>query len=167
MDYLPVDSRIGERIRYYRQKKGLTQKALAELCGLSEAAIRTYELGNRTPDSDTIEKIAENLEVSYHTINEPTIEDVFGALHTLFRMEEIYGLLPDVSGSKVRLTFESTSVLNTLDNADTILAQAIKVWCHKYKQYRSGKISKEEYEDWKSKFPEFSVLTQSADQTNK
>ena len=115
----------------------------------------------------SLKDIAENLEVSYHTINDPTIEDVFGALHTLFRMEEIYGLLPDVSGSKVRLTFESTSVLNTLDNTDTILAQAIKVWCHKDKQYRSGKISIEEYEDWKSKFPEFSVLTQSADQTNK
>lgn len=158
MDYLSINSRIGERIRYYRQKKGLTQKALSELCGLSEAAIRNYELGNRTPDSDTIEKIAENLEVSYHTINEPTIEDVFGALHMLFRMEEIYGLHPEVSGSKIRLTFEHTSLLRALGNADAMLAQTVKTWGHKYKQYKNGKITKEEYEDWKSKFPEFSSL---------
>ena len=158
MDYLPVDSRIGERIRYYRQKKGLTQKALADLCGLSEAAIRNYELGNRSPDSDMIAKIAEHLEVSYHAINEPSVNDLFGALHILFRMEELYGLHPEVSGNKVNLSFEHTSLLRALGNSDAMLAQTVKTWNRKYKQYKSGKISEEEYEDWKSKFPEFAVM---------
>lgn len=155
MDYLAIDSRIGERIRYYRQKKGLTQKTLAELCGLSEAAIRNYELGNRTPDSNTIEKIAENLEISYHTINDPTIEDVFGALHTLFRMEEIYGLHPEVSGSKIRLTFEDTSLPQQSDSAGRMLSQAVQLWYKMYKKYKHGTISSAEYENWKSQYPEF------------
>ena len=160
MDHLPVDSRIGERIRYYRKKKSLTQKELADLCNLSEAAIRNYELGNRTPDYETIMKIAEHLEVSYHTINEPNLLDIFGALHILFRMEEIYGLHPEVSGNKVRLSFEHTSLLRALGNSDAMLAQTVKTWNRKYKQYKSGKISEEEYEDWKSKFPEFAIAAQ-------
>ena len=160
MNHLPVDSRIGERIRYYRKKKGLTQKELADLCNLSEAAIRNYELGNRTPDYETIMKIAEHLGISFHTINEPSVNGLFGALHILFRMEELYGLHPEVSGNKVRLSFEHTSLLRALGNSDAMLAQTVKTWNRKYKQYKSGKISEEEYEDWKSKFPEFAIAAQ-------
>ena len=160
MDHLPVDSRIGERIRYYRKKKGLTQKELADLCNLSEAAIRNYELGNRTPDYETIMKIAEHLGISFYTISDPDLLDIFGALHILFRMEELYGLHPEVSGNKVRLSFEHTSLLRALGNSDAMLAQTVKTWNRKYKQYKSGKISEEEYEDWKSKFPEFAIAAQ-------
>ncbi len=167
MNYLPVDAHIGERIRYYRKKKGMTQKALADLCGLSEAAIRNYELGNRTPDRDTIMDISAHLEVSYHSINDPDLLDIFGALHILFRMEEIYGIHPEVNGSKVQLTFENTSLAQALSNSDAMLAQTVKVWEQKYKLYKKRKISKEEYEDWKSKFPEFAVLSQFSNQTKK
>lgn len=160
MDHLPVDSRIGERIRYYRKKKGLTQKELADLCNLSEAAIRNYELGNRTPDYETIMKIAEHLGISFHTINDPDLLDIFGALHILFRMEGIYGIHPEVSGDKVRLTFENTSLLQAFGSSDAMLAQTVKVWEQKYRHYKKGKISKEEYENWKSKFPEFAIAAQ-------
>lgn len=158
MDNLAIDSHIGERIRYYRQKAGLTQKALAESCGLSEAAIRNYELGNRTPDYKTIIKIAEHLEVSYHAIKDPDLLDIFGALHILFRMEEIYGIHPEISGGKVCLSFEHTSLLRALGSSDAMLAQTVKAWSRKYKQYKSGKICREDYEEWKSKFPEFTAL---------
>ncbi len=48
----------GETIKYYRNLRGLTQKQLGEKCGLSEPAIRNYELGNRTPSPQQLEKIA-------------------------------------------------------------------------------------------------------------
>ena len=63
---LPVDAVLGERIRFYRQQAGLTQKGLADLCGISESAIRNYELGNRVPDFLTVRNIAERLRVSYY-----------------------------------------------------------------------------------------------------
>ena len=56
MERLPIDATMGERIRYYRQVAGLTQKALAEKCGITESAIRNYELGNRMPDWETRRK---------------------------------------------------------------------------------------------------------------
>lgn len=39
----------GARIRRRRQELGMTQLNLAEKTGLSEAAVRSYELGTRNP----------------------------------------------------------------------------------------------------------------------
>ena len=44
----------GELIRKYRKMRGLTQSELAEKCGLTDSAIRNYELGNRTPGEDQV-----------------------------------------------------------------------------------------------------------------
>ena len=155
MDNLVIDSHIGKRIRYYRQQKKLTQKTLADLCGLSEAAIRNYELGNRVPDYETIMDIAENLEVSYYALADPALSDVFGALHTLFRLEDVYGLHPEVSRGKIQLSFEYSDPSQVLNHAGGTLAQAVRLWSRMYQQYKNGTISEEEYQNWKNKYPEF------------
>lgn len=155
MDNLAIDSHIGERIRYYRQKAGLTQKALAESCGLSEAAIRNYELGNRIPDYETIMDIAENLQVSIYTLMDPKLDHFFGVLHALFRLEETYGLHPEVSRGKVRLTFEYSEATQATEHLGGTLAQIVRLWNRMYHQYQNGTISKEEYQNWKNKYPEF------------
>lgn len=56
---------LGERIRTVRKNKGLSQKALGELCGIAEANIRKYELGKQNPKYGTIMKIADALEIHY------------------------------------------------------------------------------------------------------
>ena len=48
----------GQRIKTIRKEKGLTQKALGELCGIAEPTIRQYESGRLNPKFETIEKIA-------------------------------------------------------------------------------------------------------------
>ena len=48
----------GERIRHIRNERGISQKQLSEMCGLSEPAIRNYELGNRKPSAQILDKIA-------------------------------------------------------------------------------------------------------------
>mgnify|MGYP000485409768 CR=1 FL=1 len=47
---------VGEKIRKFRIDQGYTQKELAIMSGLSESAIRNYELGNRFPIIRTIRK---------------------------------------------------------------------------------------------------------------
>ena len=54
---------VGENIRNIRKEKGLTQKKLAELCGINEVQIRQYELGKANPKIETISKIADALNV--------------------------------------------------------------------------------------------------------
>ena len=53
----------GLRIKKYRLEKGLTQKDLAERCGLFDSAIRRYESGRQNPKKETLEKIAAALEI--------------------------------------------------------------------------------------------------------
>lgn len=54
---------IGEKIKTYRKKAGLTQKKLGELSGTSERTIQNYELEKRQPQLGQIRKIAAALGV--------------------------------------------------------------------------------------------------------
>ena len=46
----------GERIKYLREKSGLTQKDVATRLGLEPAAISKYELDMREPNIEAIKK---------------------------------------------------------------------------------------------------------------
>lgn len=55
---------IGENIKYFRKKIGLTQRELAERCELATGTIQQYELRKRQPSIDQLRKIATALGVS-------------------------------------------------------------------------------------------------------
>ncbi|WP_196593350.1 helix-turn-helix domain-containing protein [Pectinatus sottacetonis] len=55
---------ISKRIKELRTEKNLTQKELANLLSLTPKMISFYELGQRTPPSDIILKLAEIFNVS-------------------------------------------------------------------------------------------------------
>jgi len=52
---------IGKNIRYYRQKAGLSQERLAELCGLHRTYVGAVERGERNVSALNIAKIADAL----------------------------------------------------------------------------------------------------------
>ena len=66
----------GNNIREARKLKGLTQEELGKLIGLSGVAIMRYEKGQREPNMETIEKIANVLNIhpidliGWKTVNE-------------------------------------------------------------------------------------------------
>ncbi len=93
---LSINYTIGGRIRYFREKAGLTQKQLGELTGKSESAIRNYELDNRRPDWETLTRISNALKVSYYALDASSIDRTFKVAHMLFEMESLYGLTPYV-----------------------------------------------------------------------
>lgn len=53
----------GDMIRKCRTEKGLTQKKLGELCGIADSNIRKYESGNQNPKIETLQKIADALDI--------------------------------------------------------------------------------------------------------
>lgn len=55
---------IGNRIRFYREDRGLNQKQLAELIGVSNSRISNWEQGLNRPDADIIGKLCTALNVS-------------------------------------------------------------------------------------------------------
>ena len=60
--------KIGNRIKEIRQIRKLSQDDLGKLIGVSKQAISMYERGERSPDIDTLTKIAEVLNVDINTI---------------------------------------------------------------------------------------------------
>lgn len=130
---------VGEKIRKYRRQKGLSQKDLAAASDMSEPAIRNYELGNRNPGRDQLEKISAALGISVYAISDPDLGSEDGAMHALYTLEDSYEFRIKKEGSKVSLVCE-----------DTIFNDHLSDWGDAYNDYTSGKISEEEYDEWQA-----------------
>ena len=63
--------KLGEKIRYFRRKKELTQKKLGILLGFSESnadtRISQYEAGIRKPSYFVLQNLSHQLDVAMHT----------------------------------------------------------------------------------------------------
>lgn len=160
---LPIDATLGERIRFYRQQAGLTQKELAGLCEVSESAIRNYELGNRVPDFLTLHTIAEKLRVNYAAIAGEKVTDLEGALQALYKLEEIYGLYPTEVDGQIHFVFrDSVAVDKFKPNLDAVMGSPGELLQYRVLGFMkacalhdAGELTDEEYALWKSKFPAF------------
>mgnify|MGYP001056692327 FL=1 len=60
--------KIGSKIAYYRRLKGLSQRVLGELVGVSRSKISDIELGKDNLDIELFAKIAERLGIDYSEI---------------------------------------------------------------------------------------------------
>ena len=65
----------GKIIRKERKKQQMTQKELAEKCGMTDAAIRKYELGKLSPKFETVEKISKALNLRLKDFYPQLFED--------------------------------------------------------------------------------------------
>jgi len=143
---------IGERIRFIRNLRGMTQKFLGLQVGFSErtADIRMaqYESGSRTPKADLVEKLADALNVSTEALNVPNIDSYTGLMHTLFALEDLYGFKID------RLDGEICIRLNKqIGSTYAKMSGLIQPWEEMAQKYRNGEISREEYDQWRYKYP--------------
>lgn len=68
---------IGERIRAIRKEKGMTQKQVADKCGMADSAIRKYESGTVQTRDVTLEKIASALGVSSRFLRGASTELIY------------------------------------------------------------------------------------------
>lgn len=55
---------FNDNLRTARERKGFTQKEMAERIGVAKSTYSLYESGNREPNVQTIKKIADTLNVS-------------------------------------------------------------------------------------------------------
>lgn len=80
---------IGEKIRFYREKRQLSQAQLSILSGIPLDTIKKYELSYRTPKRDVLEKISTALDVSIHVFDDDSINFVSDLFSYLFRISEL------------------------------------------------------------------------------
>lgn len=65
---IPTEQRIGERVKAWRQMRGLNQEALAERAGIADSTISCIERGGRYGAVSTYLYIAEALNVPIETL---------------------------------------------------------------------------------------------------
>lgn len=140
---------IGERIRFFRNLRGMTQKYLGQVVGFPEktADIRMaqYESGSRTPKAD----LTNTLAVSPQALTVPDIDSVIGLMHTLFALEDLYGLkITEVDG-EVCLHLDKGMGSNYITMFEMFTA-----WKEQAEKLKNGEISKEEYDKWRYNYPQ-------------
>lgn len=154
-------SRVGYLIRNFRIASDMTQKELADKCGLNESTIRNYELGNRYPDAATLLNIANNLNVSFYALSDPDVANIFSALHVLFDIEWAYGLRPTMKDRELTFKFEeclSSTGPRPQEDLDNF-RKLVEYWARLRDRLEDGEITESEYYFKEVRFPKNPVDT--------
>ena len=122
---------IGERIHFFRILRGMTQKYLGTIVGFPERSadvrLAQYETGTRKPKAELTAALAQALDVSPHALDVPDIDSYIG--------------LMQVDTSKGKEAHE--------------LLKLLYIWKEQADKLSSGKISKDEYDNWRYHYPQF------------
>jgi transcriptional regulator with XRE-family HTH domain len=144
---------IGQRIRFFRNRKGMTQKNLGEILGFvgktSDVRMAQYESEARVPKQELVKNMAHFLDVSTHALTVPDIDTYIGLMHTFFALEDMYGLKIDEVDGEVCLRLDKSDY-STYTSMDKML----RAWLAEAKKLESGESTKEQYDDWRYKYPE-------------
>ena len=143
---------INDRIKFIRNLRGMTQKYLGQAIGFPEKSadvrMAQYEIGNRTPKEKMVADLAKELAVSTFALEIPNFDHTFGVVHSLFALEDSFGLKLEKQDDKVCFTIEPK------DDTTAKIAEIIAEWYDKAEMLQNGEITKEEYDNWRYRYPE-------------
>lgn len=88
----------GEKIKYYRNAKGLSQEQLAQLSGINLSTIKKYEADFRNPKPDQLKRIAGALGISSNLFMDIEVESVADIMTLLVAMNDNIDM--DISAKK-------------------------------------------------------------------
>ena len=108
----------GEKIKYFRNMRGISQETLGQLSGINSSTIKKYEYGIRNPKPDQLLKIANALGISINIFMDFDIETVSDVLSLLFKLDEQIDMKfeaeKDDNGefipSTVKLSFQNAAI---------------------------------------------------------
>ena len=145
---------IGERIHFFRIMRGMTQKYLGMLVGFPEKSadvrLAQYETGSRKPKADLTAALAQALDVAPQALDIPNIDSYIGLMHTLFTLEDIYGLTVSESDGEICLKVNKDK---SKDAAE--LLKMLCAWQEQAAKLSDEEISREDYDQWRYNYPKF------------
>ena len=147
---------IGERIRHFRKLSGMTMERLGETLGYSKRTahvrLSQYENGVRGPKQELVDKLSDIFDVSPHALTVPDIDSYVGLTHTLFAMEDLYGLQVDYISDNICITLDKQRGQTYIKLYGILLE-----WQEQRAKYEAGEITKEEYDHWRYNYPESTI----------
>lgn len=145
---------IGERIRYFRKLRGMKLKELGLRLGFPEKSadvrMAQYEAETRTPKAELTAALAHALDVSPLALTVPDIDSDLGLMHTLFALEDTYGLRVGEVDGEVCLGVDASQGPRAAS-----LREMLRAWREQAAKLEAGEITREEYDRWRYRYPEF------------
>ena len=133
---------LAKRLKTLRGELHLTQKDVANKARITESAYRAYELGDRNPKPEILNRVAKALGVRSEYLSAPTFRN---------RRELAYAILEneDAFGYTVRDIEGIPAIVEGYGSSMDFFAEFVRSWEVMRKKLNNNEITKEEYEDWK------------------
>ena len=132
----------------------MTQKYLGQVVGFPEktADIRMaqYESRSRTPKADLTNKLAEAFDISPQALSVPDIDSYIGLMHTLFTLEDRYGLTIERTENGVSMYADPKKGTDAAE-----LSEMLNAWAEQSEKYHNGDINRDEYDKWRYNYPKY------------
>ena len=109
-----------------------------------------YETGSRKPKAELTAALAQALDVAPQALDIPDIDSQIGLMHTLFALEDIYGLTISETDGEVCLKISKDK-----GKAAEELLQMLTAWQEQAAKLTTEEISREEYDNWRYHYPKF------------
>jgi len=130
----------------------MTQKYLGLMVDFEETTadvrMAQYESGTRTPKERLVIDVAHALDVSPQALDVPDIDSYVGPIHTLFAIEDLYGLKINSIDGELCLTLDKAKGVIYLSMIDMFSA-----WQKEAEKLKNGEISEEDYDTWRYNYP--------------
>lgn len=145
---------IGERIHFFRLMRGMTQKYLGTAVGFPERSadvrLAQYETGTRKPKAELTSALAQALDVAPQALDVPDIDSYIGLMHTLFTLEDIYGLTVSETDGEVCLKVNKDKGKDAAE-----LLKMLYAWKEQADKLSAAEIDREQYDQWRYHYPKY------------
>ena len=152
-DHYKEANKNGNRTTYQIFSQGMTQKQLGEQLGFmgktSDVRMAQYESEARVPKIDLVKQMSQIFDINTHALTVPDIDTHIGLMHTLFALEDMYGLKVKNVDGQPHLCLDSS-----ISAPGSSVDEMLRAWMEQADKLENGEISKEEYDEWRYKYPE-------------
>ncbi len=121
-------STFGERLREIRQERSLSQEKMAKLLGTSKQILSRYELGQRSPKIEQVQRYAQKLQVSVdYLLGDTETEAIYNDICSGYKDKLFYRIFIDVT---VRMGLDIPGIVRVTGLTDrqvrTIITRRMK-----------------------------------------
>ena len=139
---------VGQRIKEAREKKGLTQRYVAQESGENVALLQLYEYGKRNPKDDQLKKIADAIGVPPESLRPPKIETETELLYALREISEKFGtVLVEDGGRSVHIRLNQLQLVSEKGGQPVDNINEAKVEHITARHFQSVAVNETDYAD--------------------
>lgn len=129
-------------------------KQLGMLIGFPERSadvrMAQYENGTRSPKTDVTANLAQALAVAPEALSVPDIDSYIGLMHTLFALEDMYGLTISETDGELCLKVDSEKGKDAEE-----LVSMLTAWKEQKAKLTTKEIDADAYDEWRYNFPKY------------